>query len=206
MGLSCFSRPAVILDDNTPDAEQHSGRRTRGAERDALSAQHQQQQVLSPVRSGLSAAAAAAVAATMPALDLSSAAAAGNSCGVGRVGLYSTSTGVVHPKVALQCACTFFAVVSEPLATLSARFSRLLTPEGSPARGDGAALQQALGPPEVESSAGSFLSACSELLSDAGSWTSGEAFVGVDLLMLGTGLQRCRGTSTAVADACACLC
>lgn len=132
MGLSCFSRPAVA-DDSVQGAARRNRAPADAAERDPLSdqQQHQQQQPLSPVRSGLSAAAAAAA---MPALDLSTAAA---------------------------------AAVSEPMAQLSARFYRLLSPEGSPDR-DGAPLQRA-----AESLCGSFISARSDSLSDAGSWTSG---------------------------------
>lgn len=73
MGLSCFSRPAVVADDDTPHTAKQSGV-PAGAVRDAFSVRQKQQQ-LSPVRSGLSAAAAAAA---MPALDLSSAGAAGS--------------------------------------------------------------------------------------------------------------------------------
>jgi hypothetical protein len=57
---------------------------------------------------------------------------------------------------------------------LSARFGRLLTPDNSPARENGAVLQQSLDSSAVESSAGSFLSARSDSLSEASSWVSGE--------------------------------
>ena len=66
------------------------------------------------------------------------------------------------------------AVVAEPIA----RLCRLLTPEGSPARESGAALQQSLGHSAVDSSAGSFLSARSDSLSEASSWVSGKVLPG----------------------------
>ena len=72
-----------------------------------------------------------------------------------------------HDPAEMLCA-----VVAEPIA----RLCRLLTPEGLPAHESGVALQQSLRPSAVESSAGSFLSARSDSLSEASSWVSGKFY------------------------------
>lgn len=72
-------------------------------------------------------------------------------------------------SAAAAAASAAASVSVEPVAQLSQRLYRMLTPQSSPDKGDDT-LQQ-----EAESSCGSFLSARSDPLSDVGSCTSGVA-------------------------------